>query len=440
VNVVFITRLFNYQSSTQYSQREVTSSLDTLTIDLPLVCSDQIAKNIADITLFTGWMGRTGFEFHLPVRYARLEPSDVITITVSGITHRMRIVSTRMTGLSVMRVQAVAEDVSTFDFYSAPGAGTGLLQGNSIVPATSLEMLDIPAFPGDDSDKGILRLAACGLSEKWSGAALYRSDDNGANYTRVNDLNSAASIGRTVGVLAAGATTVFDESNTVTVLLLGASTLQSVTPLAVLNGANAAMIGNELIQYTTATLVEPGKYVLSGLLRGRLGTEWAVSGHMAGDRFVLLDGNLGKMTMANNVIGLPRQYKPVSFGSTLPATNAQSFTYSGVALKPYSPVQIAGLRDGSGNLTLNWVRRTRLGGDWQDGIDVPLNETLEGYEVDIISGTDIKRTIAGLSAPNTTYSAAEQTTDFGSVQSSVVMDIYQLSGIAGRGYAARVTL
>ena len=35
VNVVYLTRLSNYQSSTQYSQREVTASLETMAIDLP---------------------------------------------------------------------------------------------------------------------------------------------------------------------------------------------------------------------------------------------------------------------------------------------------------------------------------------------------------------------------------------------------------------------
>lgn len=440
VNVVFITRLFNYQSAMQYSQREVTSSLDTLTIDLPLVCSEQTAKNIADITLFTHWMGRTEYEFALPLRYMQLEPSDVITVSISGITHRMRIVSIRMEGISQMHVTAVAEDDSTFDFYTAPATGSTLLQGNNIIPVTTLELLDLPGFPGDDADKGVLRAAACGLSGKWTGTALYRSDDGGMNYTRVVDMNSPSAIGKAINALAGGPTAVFDDYNTVTVLLLSSAELQSVTQLAVLNGANAAIIGNEVLQFTTATLIEPNKYMLSGLLRGRLGTEWATSSHLAGERFVLLDGSLGRINMANNIIGLNREYKPVSYGATLPATSAQGFTYTGIALKPYNPVHITGIRDSSGNLTLNWVRRTRLGGEWQDGTDVPLNEALEAYEVDIIVGSTVKRTIAGLGNPNATYTVSEQTSDFGSPQSSIVVDVYQISGIIGRGYAARATV
>jgi hypothetical protein len=42
--------------------------------------------------------------------------------------------------------------------------------------------------------------------------------------------------------------------------------------------------------------------------------------------------------------------------------------------------------------------------------------------------------MAGLNSPTAEYSAAEQTSDFGSLQSSVAVKIYQLSGIVGRGY------
>lgn len=440
INVVYITRLSNYQTSAQYSQREVTSSLETITIDLPIVCEDQIAKSIADINLFSAWMGRTGFQFDVPVKYAQLEPADVITVMVSGITHRMRITSTRMSTPTVMQVQAVAEDVSTFDFYTAPAGTSALLLQNQNVPVTDLELLDIPAFPADDADKGILRMAACGLSDGWTGAAVYRSDDGGANYTRVLDINAAAVIGTANDALASGTTSVFDDVNSITVLLLGNGELQSVTELAVLNGANAALLGNEIIQFKTATLVEPGQYALSGLLRGRLGTEWAVGSHTAGERFILLDGRLGRQIMANNILGLVRQYKPVTFGSTLTNSAEEDFTYSGVALKPYSPVQISGTRDGSDNLTIDWVRRTRLGGNWQDSIDVPLNETSEAYEIDIMDGSDVVRTISGISSSTAGYSAADQIADFGSLQSSITINIYQLSGIIGRGYAGNATV
>jgi hypothetical protein len=195
------------------------------------------------------------------------------------------------------------------------------------------------------------------------------------------------------------------------------------------------VLGNEIIQFKSATLTEPGKYILSGLLRGRLGTEWTVDAHSAGERFVLLNANVQKHIFANSMIGLARIYKGVTFNSALSSASAQTLTYTGAALKPYSPVHIAGARDGSSSLTISWIRRTRLSGAWQDGVDVPLNEENEAYEIEIMNGITVARTITGLTAAMASYTAPEQTSDFGSPQTSVSVRVYQLSAIVGRGYA-----
>jgi hypothetical protein len=50
------------------------------------------------------------------------------------------------------------------------------------------------------------------------------------------------------------------------------------------------------------------------------------------------------------------------------------------------------------------------------------------------------RTIAGLSTPAAFYSAAEQTTDFGAPQSSVDINVYQISSRIGRGFAGQATV
>jgi len=208
----------------------------------------------------------------------------------------------------------------------------------------------------------------------------------------------------------------------------------------VLNGANAALLGSEILQFKTATLVAPGQYRLSGLLRGRLGTEWAVGTHAIGDRFVLLDGRLSRKPVSGSITGLPRLYKAVTFGSTLSGATAQSFTYNAVALKPYSPASVAAMRDGSANIMLSWKRRTRIGGDWQDHVDVPLGEESEQYEVDILDGSDVVRTIRGLTSAAASYTAAQQVSDFGGTQASLTVRVYQLSAQVGRGYAAQATV
>jgi hypothetical protein len=65
--------------------------------------------------------------------------------------------------------------------------------------------------------------------------------------------------------------------------------------------------------------------------------------------------------------------------------------------------------------------------------DIPLGEENERYELDILDGGDVVRTIE-VTSPTASYTAAEQTTDFGSVQSNVDIKIYQLSAVVGQGY------
>jgi len=51
----------------------------------------------------------------------------------------------------------------------------------------------------------------------------------------------------------------------------------------------------------------------------------------------------------------------------------------------------------------------------------------------------VLRTIA-VTAPTATYSAANQTTDFGAAQAEVFVRIQQISALVGRGLPAEATL
>src|SRR5690606_3296569 len=112
-------------------------------------------------------------------------------------------------------------------------------------------------------------------------------------------------MGSVINTVGVGPENMFDMANTIDVVLVQ-GTLASVTELAVLNGANVAVVGDEIIQFQTATLTGTGRYTLSKLLRGRLGTEHEMSNHAAGDRFVLLDTAVVKETMPVALFNLLR--------------------------------------------------------------------------------------------------------------------------------------
>jgi hypothetical protein len=71
-------------------------------------------------------------------------------------------------------------------------------------------------------------------------------------------------------------------------------------------------------------------------------------------------------------------------------------------------------------------------------VDVSLGETDETYDIDVLNGSIVVRTI-NATTNAATYSAAQQTTDFGSPQSSVTVKVYQRSALVGRGFPCIAT-
>jgi hypothetical protein len=67
-------------------------------------------------------------------------------------------------------------------------------------------------------------------------------------------------------------------------------------------------------------------------------------------------------------------------------------------------------------------------------VDVPLGEDIELYDAEIMNGGVVVRSFLALSTPTFTYNTAQQIADFGSIQTSVSVRVYQLSTIIGRGY------
>ena len=121
------------------------------------------------------------------------------------------------------------------------------------------------------------------------------------------------------------------------------------------------------------------------------------------------------------------------------STRPKNFTNTAVGLKPYSPVHTKGRRDGANNLTIIWIRRNRLGGEWRDSVGVPVSEDTESYEVDILNGATVVRTIS-ITSQTASYTAAEQTSDGLTPGDPVDVEVYQLSATVGRGLKATATL
>jgi len=115
------------------------------------------------------------------------------------------------------------------------------------------------------------------------------------------------------------------------------------------------------------------------------------------------------------------------------------FTNTGRILRCYSPVLLGGGRNAAGDIVLNWTRRTRVGGAWLNGTEVPLGEASEQYTLNWYSAAYAALLGSDTSAtPTFTLTVARQTTLYGGAVA--VGDLHwgvQQVGALGAGYEAR---
>lgn len=434
----------DYQTDTQPSDRLISALDDTLeerTVS-NIAMTPSEAKALADTWLLDMAASVASTQIALLADRSALEPTDVVTLTDrAGNTFRARLVEKR-DSFPVQGFEAVLDDASVLE---SQGITDTDYESSTIVIGnvrTLMRLLDIPILRDADDDAGFY-VAVKGETTPWPGAAIFDSSDN-VTYSRKVDVNESAVFGFCTTTL--GNYTgprMFDEVSSVTVNV-GDGVLESSTREAILGSlaVNAMLIGNELIQFRTATLSAPGVYVLTGLLRGGRGTEWAMTGHAANERCALIrEAGLRRVTLQNNQLGAARYYKGVTLGSSVSSANAQYFTNTGVGLKPFSPFDLRITRDGSNNATFTWQRRTRLTVRTTGplGISVPLGEEVEAYEIDIYSDGTYTTVVDTLTATSTTveYTAAEQTAAGLTPGNTIYADVHQMSQVVGRGYALR---
>ena len=437
--ITYIAAGGDYPAAVEEARRLAGRSGRVALADVPLVLDAEQAAEIAEVWLFEAWAARERAQFALPPSRLALEPGDAVSLAANGRTHLLRITELGEHGARDIEALSVDPDL----YYGAPSATRD--RGGSVAVIAGqpfVTFLDLPLLRGDEPPAAGYAAAA---QSPWPGPiAIYRSPET-TGFQLKAVASAPAVTGITLDPLPAGPASRLDRATSLRVGL-DTGTLASVTELALLGGANLAAIRNddgewEVLQFLSAVLAAPATYTLSGLLRGQGGTEHAMRSPLAaGARFVLLDGAPARIDMTEDELGLAFNWRcgPASRDLGSPNYVQLAHTFRGEGLKPLSPVHIRGTR-ASGDLTLAWIRRTRTGGDSWDAVDVPLGEAEERYEIDILDGTAMKRTLTA-TAPTATYTAAQQTLDFGAPQPSVSLRIYQLSATRGRGTPREATV
>ena len=434
----------DYNIATEHSDRLISGQESTASIQMPLGMLPVEAKGVADALLFDQLASLISTTIRLPLKYAYLEPGDVFeAVNFDGRTYRLRVLSKKDT-LSTLEMECVLDDVGALQSAAVTDTGYISVAEPVRVAPTLFEALDIPILRDADNDSGYYAAVAADRDsedDEWDGAVFVQAFTAGAfaqEFITAESCVMGACL-TTLGNWTGG--NVFDETNTLNVEVVGE--LESSTRDLMLAdlSINAMLIGSELIRFRLATLLSANgarrTYRLSSLLRGQRGTEWAVAGHVASERCVLLNAALRRVPGLLTQIGLQRDVKAVTLNALLSDVDDQSFTNDAVGLKPFSPANVVALADGA-NLRVTWQRRTRLSVRYGGAVDqvVPLGEASEQYRVRIFDGLTLVRT-ATVTA--TEYLYTSLAADGFAAGDPVTVEVSQLSAIVGAGYPTTTT-
>src|ERR1019366_4925591 len=169
----------------------------------------------------------------------------------------------------------------------------------------------------------------------WEGGVLLQSPD-GSVYNTVGGSASRTVYGYANDTLPdAPKFWGWDTTSTLSVTMLYGS-LASVTDLEVCNGANAMLVGNELIQFANCVQTDTNTYTISRLLRGRRNTEPFAFGHAGlegsppvGEACVVPGAGMQRSTFPLTFLNQADVYKAVASGGDPTAVTPQTFTDTG---------------------------------------------------------------------------------------------------------------
>jgi len=424
----FIDETADYQTGALTVRRDPAGGGDTTVIDLPMVMAAPQAERIARRTLARALAVRDeGIAYLSPLTALSLEAGDVIEMEEAE--GRWRVVRLDLDETPRVHLEAAepAEAPSSVlpDWNPPP----------PVEPAGPpvLYIMDLPPLPGSEEDARPVVAAAC---DPWRAMDVHAGAGASSLTVRAR-VAQPATVGETLSELPVGPLHRLDTATRLTVRVEGA-VLESRDLDAVLSGANALAVFTpagewEIIQFTTAEAVGEDSWDLSGLLRGQAGSDAAMVTTPAGAAVVVLGEGLERADVAQGERGLPLIWRAAPAGGPAsgPAMTEASFTWTALALRPWSPSHLRMVSE-AGGLALSWIRRARLHGDDWDG-DPPLSEETERYRLEILDGSDVVRT-AETTTPAFLYTSAMQAADFpGGTPDPLTVRVAQHSAAYGWG-------
>ena len=353
-----------------------------LRIELPAAMPATTAAAIAGDVAARGAMAGEVRTIALDWQAIDIAPGDRVILPGEAGLWRVR-----RTRIEAMRITLELVRIAGGGLVPRPAIGTPQLAADVLAGRTVMQLLELP---GDDAGSAPwIGVVAAGTGPGWRRAMLSVGSDAGG-WTDIGSTAAAGVLGTVTLPPAAGSGLVEDRASVIEVTLLhDAMTLESIDAAALDRGGNAALVGGEIVQFGSARRIGDARWRLTQLWRGRRGTEAAMTGHRAGERFVLLD-SVSLRRVDGGSTGTPVGVMAVGLSEKDVVT--ATLTPAGRWLVPPAPVRLTMTRDGNGPV-LRWSRRSRLFTPWRDGVEMPLIEEREAYRLIVTDAAGAARSI-----------------------------------------------
>jgi hypothetical protein len=350
-----------------------------LTIEMPASMTAATALSLANRMRQKADWSRDRLSWRTSELDPDVAPGAVVSVT--GFPGRWRVDGWELRAkgieLSLVRVIPDGTEAASSDLVD-PGRINPL--ADLPAPPTTLAAFELPPDNTGNASQVRVFAAVSSTASNWSGAALFGDDGSGSLQSLGPSGRARSVTGTATSVLPAASPLLFDRHRNVTVELLAEDmNLANATARQLVSGANKALIGSEILQFAKAEPLDGRSWRLSGLLRGRGGTESAVFGHQTGERFVLLDQRIRQLDQALVSGGPDALIVAAGRGDADPV--ASPIALRGISLRPPSPVHPRSSILPDGSLRMCWTRRARGAWLWLDGADTPLVEETERYLV-----------------------------------------------------------
>jgi len=427
VTVDYLDPAATYTATTQKWERRsgIVRAKGEASVQIPIVCPADDAAQIAEKRGKVAWAEPTKHKFSLGPKHNALTPTDVGTYTDDdGVVHRIRLMK-RSEEDHVLLMESAQDSPSAYES-SAVGAPTTppIVIPPPVIGPTSLAIMNLPVLAEAHDEVG-LYVAARGQFTGWNGCVVQFRQEDATEWTDMVSITQPGNIGTLDVAVPADVSSEYPGTTTFEVTLPRAP--ESISEEALLRYGNRAFLqldsGQwEVFQFETVTANGDDSYTLDGVVRGRYATTPGAA--TAGNQVVLYDSAVLFVPAERWMIGETFDVRAVANGTSADMAAVESFEFDPCVSQTEWPVHnVTAERDGSDNVTVNWIGRARLGSE-----TAPFHsQYFTGYRVTFDDGVTPVSFDVGIST--TTYTLASAADPIG-------VTVAPLNSITGEGPAS----